>query len=318
MRRGSTLAVAIAIVWTALPAAGWAQPVRFSVTCDNRNYSGFSDVLSAITSVAGGPGDFMVSPGDFDPCADTRTRLDTAFGGGFLWYPVIGNHELPGAGVENYSGENIDYLRAYNYGTVNPGPTGCAETTYSFDVGDVHIVAINEYWNGGTAAGSDVGTDGDVVGALRTWLANDLDASSKKWKLVVGHEPAYPQADEDWGDIRHEFDSLNAHAANRDAFWSLLEDKGVVAYICGHTHRFSHYQPPGSDVWQIDTGQARGASQYDTFMMVTADSESIQFDVYRSLDAANFAVTDTWEVPEPGVVSLLTLAGLALLRRRRR
>ncbi len=111
-------------------------------------------------------------------------------------------------------------------------------------------------------------------------------------------------------------DSLNAYPGNRDAFWSLLEEKGATAYVCGHTHRFSHYQPPGSDVWQIDAAQARGTGIHDTFVIVTAGAESIQFDVYRSLVGGQFSLTDTWIVPEPAGLSLLSVLALMLLRRR--
>jgi hypothetical protein len=305
------------MVLTAAAVGAPAGEVRFLVTCDNRYYAGFADVLAEVAALPGGPGEFMVSPGDIDRCADTRDRLDTAFGSGFTWYPVIGNHELPGAGSETYYGENIDYLRAYSYGPVNPGPTGCAETTYSFDAGPVHIACINEYWNGGTAAGSDIARDGDVVAELRTWLDNDLAGTDKTWKLVFGHEPAYPQPDEDWGDARHVGDSLDQYSANRDAFWDLLEQHGVVAYVCGHTHRFSHYQPPGSDVWQIDAAQARGTGAYDTFMIVTADEAEVQFDVYRCLGSTPFTLTDSWAVPEPSALCFFGAAVASVLLRRR-
>jgi len=303
--------------------AGWSAPVwgrevRFSVTCDNRTSTGFSDVLSEINLRSGGPGEFMISPGDIDRCADTRARLDAGFGVDFLWYPVVGNHELPGAGSETYSGENMEYLRGYDYGTVNPGPSGCVETTYSFDAGPIHIACINEYWDGGTAPGSDVGTDGNVVQELRQWLATDLAATDRKWKLVFGHEPAYPQPDEDWLDVRHEYDSLNKYPTDRDAFWSLLEQHDVVAYVCGHTHRFSHYRPPGSDVWQIDAAQARGIGKYDAFVIVTADDDQIQFETYRSLETAQFFMTDSWMIPEPASGSLLLIGFAAALRKRTR
>jgi hypothetical protein len=201
---------------------------------------------------------------------------------------------------------------------VNAGPTGTGETTYSFDAGPVHIAAINEYWDGGTSAGSDVARDGDVVAELRDWLAADLAASSAPWKIVFGHEPAYPQPDEDWGDARHVGNSLDKYPANRDAFWDLLEANGVVAYICGHTHRASHYQPTTSSVWQIDVGEARGIGKYGTFLIVEADYTEITFNLYRSLDSAQFALTDSWAVPEPATVVLLLPAAVALLARRMR
>ena len=76
-----------------------------------------------------------------------------------------------------------------------PGPEGTRETTYSFDLGPLHIAVLNEYWNGNAANGSDAAIRDAVVPALRTWLEKDLRASNKPFKLVVGHEPAYPQVD---------------------------------------------------------------------------------------------------------------------------
>ncbi len=303
----------------ALTATLHAQQIKFSATADNRYYSGFSDVLDEIKLRAGGPGEFMVSAGDTDRCANTWGALATAFDANFMWYPVMGNHEKPGAGRESYGGENMDYLRSYDLGTVNYGPTGTTNTTYSFDAGPVHVVSLNEYWVGGTTPPfvDHIGY-GDVVPQLRTWLDNDLANTTKKWKIVVGHEPAYPQPDEDGGDARHVGDSLDASPSNRNAFWSVLENHDVVAYLTGHTHRFSHYQPPGSDVWQIDLAEARGIGKYDTFMIVTADESEIKFDVYRSLNTPQFSLTDSWTVPEPATVGLLVLGCLALLRRRGR
>ena len=267
----------------------------------------------------------MVTPGDICPCADVREIFDTSpgYGPSFPWYPNVGNHEMPGEGDESYYGENMDYLRQYYWdrmsGAVNPGPPGCVETTYSFDAGPVHIVCINEYWNGQTAPGSDVAVPwGDVVPQLRAWLADDLANTTKKWRLVFGHEPAYPQPDEYWGDARHVGDSLDQNPANRDAFWDVLEEYHVGAYICGHTHRYSHYQPLGSDVWQIDCAQARGTGKYDTFLIIEADDADIRFDVYRSLDTGQFSMTDSWSLfAIPGdasgdwIVDIVDLTALA-------
>jgi len=79
-----------------LPAAWSAEPVTFSVTADNRSASGFANVLNEIKLRVGGPGDFMVSPGDIDPPQATRMRLTSAFGADFDWYPAIGGRTSTG------------------------------------------------------------------------------------------------------------------------------------------------------------------------------------------------------------------------------
>jgi predicted phosphodiesterase len=149
---------------------------------------------------------------------------------------------------------------------VRGGPTGSDETCYSFDYFDVHFIVLNEYYDGI----SDGGADGDVVDELHTWLVNDLEENKKPIVLVFGHEPAYPQPDEESGRLRHENDSLNAYSAHRDRFWSTLENYGVLAYICGHTHNFSIVNIDG--IWQIDAGHARGTGDTgarSTFILFT-------------------------------------------------
>jgi hypothetical protein len=281
-------------VWLAA-AAFSAEPLRFSIAADSRGTAGFVAVMKQLQA-AGGPGAFILTPGDMDPAKTTREQLDEVFGPALAWYPVVGNHEVD-------SKETMDYLRDYAEsrlkGKVVPGPQGTQQTTYSFDAGDVHIAVVNAYWDG-QAAGGD--TKAKIVApALRAWLEKDLKASTKPWKLVAGHEPAFPQPDKQWNDARHIGGSLDRDKPSRDAFWKVLEEQGVAAYLCGHTHRYSRYQPPGSKVWQIDAAQARGDKdwKFDAFILVTAEKARLKFDVYRNLkEQGKFAVVDTLTIPE--------------------
>ena len=287
-RSQSTGVIFVLLLGVCLPATR-ADRVRFVITSDSRGQAGHAQALAAVNSVAGGPGDFIITPGDMDPLTTTRAQIDSAFGSGFLWFPVMGNHEQ-----EDMA--DVNYLRDFYWdvleGIVNPGPDGTTETTYSFDAGPVHIVVINVYWNGTTAVNADIGRDGDVVTALRNWLAADLATSTKPWNLVFSHEPAYPQADQQWRDVRHAGDSLDKYRFNRDAFWQVLEDNGVIACFTAHTHRYSSYRPLGSSVWQIDSAQAQKSEQYDTFFIITADDEGIIVEVYRSLLRGSFALLE--------------------------
>jgi hypothetical protein len=273
-----------------------AEPLRFSVTGDNRGRSGFVSVLQQIALLPGGAGQFMISPGDEDPIAATREQLDAVFGKAFVWYPAVGNHEIPAKDVDNMKALR-DYYDQRLQGKVAPGPPGTFQTTYSFDAGEVHIAIINQYWDGTTEAGGDATTLAGLVKPLRKWLAQDLASSRRPWKLVVGHEPLFPQPDKDWGTARHETGALQilSPAACKD-FWNILETSGVAAYICGHTHGYNRYRPEGSKVWQIDTGMARGGKdwKYDTFIIATADEKTLKFDAYRNLkERGKFEVADT-------------------------
>jgi len=138
---------------------------------------------------------------------------------------------------------------------------------------------------------------------LRRWLERDLQKSRKPWKLVVGHEPLFPQPDKDWGMARHETGALQilSPAACKD-FWSILENSGVAVFICAHTHGYNRYQPEGSKVWQIDAGMARGGKdwKYDTFVIATADEKALKFEAYRNLkEQGKFEVTDSLTLTAP-------------------
>jgi hypothetical protein len=262
---------------------------HFTVTADPRsNHTGYNSVLSGITNKLGKTGAFHVDVGDFDPPANNRAQIDAVMGASYVWYGPIGNHE-----AENST--YMSWVRAeYNTGngvrtplknfTLQNGPAGSTETMYSVDIGNAHLVFMNEYWNGGTAAGSDVARDGDVVLALRNWLDADLKATTRPVKLVFGHEPAYLPAGHN-----HAGDSLDLYPANRDAFWGVLKTNNVSAMINGHTH--DYYKLLTDGVWQIDAGNAGNDNTGDgyTFIDVILGATAVQFDVWR--DAAK---NGTW------------------------
>ena len=225
-----------------------------------------------------GGADLLFVPGDMDPVSGVDWTVRDVLGAGFRWYPVVGNHELPGAGSEGSLGENMDWLRSFAVGLVNPGPAPCPTTTYSFDQQGVHFAVINEYCD----SSSDAAAFGSISDTLYAWLQADLSASSAPLKLVIGHEPAFPQPDMDNARVRHVGDSLDMFPEDRDRFWALLVDRGVTAYICGHTHDFSIVQFSG--VWQIDAGHARGLGDTgaaSTFVIIQISGGQAFFQAYR-------------------------------------
>ena len=297
------LILMVGLTWGPQTARG--ETFRFAVTCDQRYYSGpggydtpsyFRGVCETIDGL--GAGIFMISPGDIDPCEDVFWTIDTYMDSAYQWYPVIGNHELPGDGHEPYYGANMDWLRSFNAGgdslpyVVNIGPAGSEETTFSFDYENVHFVAINEYYDGS----SDIGTDGDVLDSLYYWLEDDLTATAQPVIFVFGHEPAYPQPDAYNSRLRHVGDSLDKYPVRRERFWDLLAAHGVAAYVCGHTHNYSAVRHRG--VWQLDAGHARGAGDTDapsTFFLVdvTGDSLSdVTVTVYRDIHDGDYDYED--------------------------
>ncbi len=262
--------------------------MRFFAGPGHDSTSYFKGAVEAIDRLGGGA--FMVSPGDIDPPANVLWTITRTLGVTYTWYPVVGNHELPGDGIEDQPGDNMNWLNSYDYGIVNPGPTGCPTTTYSFDHGNAHFVVLNEYCD---SSGDDV-TDGDVPDHLYDWLADDLSRTDRMHVFVFGHEPAYPQPDVENGRARHMDDSLNAYSIHRDRFWTLLKEEGVVAYFCGHTHNYSAVNVDG--VWQVDAGHARGAGDIEapsTFVIVHVDGPTVTFDTYRDAHDGAYDYDDT-------------------------
>ena len=128
--------------------------------------------------------------------------------------------------------------------------TDQSKLSYSFDFNGSHFAVINT---------DPVGNDAT---APVHWLAKDLAAAKDrgiKHMFVFGHKPAFSY-DFDYSGSTHGFDS---NPANRDAFWSLIEEYKAT-YFCGHEHIYHMTQPTkdqGGKAWQVLVGS--GGSPFD-------------------------------------------------------
>ena len=133
----------------------------------------------------------------------------------------------------NHDTGDIPNLKKYQATGINfkPGPAGTEKTSFSFDYGNIHITVLNIYWDGKTNEGSLSGgkDGGEVKPALLAWLKEDISTAQSIYKIVVAHEPMYP-------DKRHEGNSLDWNIQARDALQNVLQDAGVDMFFAGHTH----------------------------------------------------------------------------------
>jgi hypothetical protein len=296
-RRTRTIAILtfVLLAWNLVGATqDGPAGLSFLVAGDMRDFTsgahaGRSYFLGACEAMrSAGPSAFLIVPGDLDPPQSMADVIGTTFGPKFPWYPAVGNHDASDAA-------GMAFLRKLNAGgtrlpgIVRPGPPGALETMYSFEVGDVHVSVVNQYFDGG----SDTGGRGEVSDVVFGWLETDLAANKKPFTFVVGHLPAFPLPDMTTGRQRHAETSLNRDPASRDRFWRLLEERKVAAYLCGHSHGASAKKIQG--VWQLDCGHARGKGDKgtpSTFIRVTTKGSDCRYEVHRADgNGENYRVT---------------------------
>jgi len=248
----------------------------------------FDGVCEAAQRV--GPGAFLVTPGDFDPPAPVRATLDQYLGTNFLWYPVVGNHEIETpadmAWVREWA-THIPHL-------VRRGPPGAELTTYSWDYGNAHFVAVNDYFDNRAS----VKSKGAIADVTLKWLEDDLAATKQPHIFVIGHQPIQSLPDMDSGRLRHQGESVSTNSAAAATFVALLQRYHVRAYICGHTHNTSVARVNG--IWQLDSGHARGAADQgspSTFLKFRIHGPRVWVDIYRSnTNGMEYALRKTVEL----------------------
>ena len=275
---------------TATPLPGFSFVVTSDISyTGGKEYIDYPNFFAALLGYvkAVDAGAFMVSPGDLLPIEETHWTISQVLGKDYLWFPLPGNHDF------DYLAD-IRYLQDYDYDSngevepniVNWGPDSCPHTTYSFDYQNAHFVALNVYCN----EESPCGIDGSITDTIYDWLADDLTATDKEHIFIFGHEPAYPQPDEQTGYLEHDYDSLDQYPQARDRFWQLLVENGVTAYIHGHTHTYSAAKFDG--VWQISAGQAMGVRAMPspgTFLILSVQVEAVNMQTYRGEEGPGFA-----------------------------
>jgi hypothetical protein len=135
------------------------------------------------------------------------------------FFPTNGNHE------SNFlSGKPELYLDTFTL--PRNGPKGFEEEFYSFDYGNVHIMAVNSWVFSGEQK-----LTGEQLDALDAWVALDLASSNAAWKIVLTHVPLYPVHSDTTG------------VTAREHWISLFERYGVSLMLVGHQHVYSRLKP---------------------------------------------------------------------------
>ncbi len=137
----------------------------------------------------------------------------------------MGNHEVMGGGPTVY-----DKYWPYPYTAPLSG------RYWSFDYGPVHIAVVDQY---------TVYTSGS---AQYNWLVNDLNSTTKPWKIIVLHQPGWCSGGSHGND-----------ATVQTVIQPLCEQYDVQVVFAGHNHYYSRADVNG--VHHVTTGSG-GAPFY--------------------------------------------------------
>jgi hypothetical protein len=150
------------------------------------------------------------------------------------WNAICGNHEYRGntQAVLDYS----DISRRWNmpsryYTKVVRSDDGATCRLLFIDTSPL----IDKYRNDSISY-PDACKQDDV--AQLRWIDSTLTHSDEKWKIVIGHHPAYAYTKKE--------DSERADIQSR--LVPILKKHSVNIYFCGHIHNFQHIRPDSSSV----------------------------------------------------------------------
>ena len=99
------------------------------------------------------------------------------------------------------------------------------ESYYSYDIGNVHFLALDSYGRDNKNTRMHDGIDGEQA----EWVRRDLQANKSKWVVAYWHHPPYTMGS-------HDSDKEMDLVRIRQNFIKVLEEYGVDLVLCGHSH----------------------------------------------------------------------------------
>jgi len=165
--------------------------------------------------------------------AEYTTNFFGIYGGSILknhkLYPVPGNHDYANSTTNQDVHSNCPYYSIFNLPSAGEagGVASNKEEYYSYDVGNVHFLALDAY---GEESNKRIY---DTTGAQALWIKSDLAANAftGKWIVAYWHHPPYTMGS-------HNSDSETELISMRENFIRILERYGVDMIINGHSHDY--------------------------------------------------------------------------------
>src|SRR5687767_2353411 len=246
------------------------------------------DALTATVSPPGTP-EVVIVAGDISTCTNARdestakvidgiegtvfTLGDNAYPNGRLedytkcYHPTWGRHRdrtFANLGNHEYDMGNAD--GSWDYFASGAGTRG--KGYYSMDIGDWHIIVLND---NGSFVPYGPGSVQD------TWLVNDLANNTKRCTMAIWHQPLF-----------YSNTSSTVVRPGRKIFWDRLYAAGVELVMHGHQHRYERFAPQTPDGVRDDStgirefivGTGGDGNSMATF---TAPNSEIHDDAYGVL-----------------------------------
>jgi hypothetical protein len=207
--------------------------------------------LAAGDLVASGDQDSSWTTEFFDPSL-TNIRLELA---SIADLSVMGNHE----------GSGKLFMRYF------PMPF-VAGRYWSFDYGPMHVVMMDQY------------SSYDPGSAQYDWIRNDLAATTRKWKVVLLHEPGWS------ADGGHPNNTIV-----QQAYQPLFEQYGVALVIGGHNHYYARAMVNGIPELTVGTGGAplySPAGDQPNIVKTYAGNGYAAFSIDGNVLSGSFIATD--------------------------
>ncbi|MFC3809083.1 metallophosphoesterase [Lacihabitans lacunae] len=143
-------------------------------------------------------------------------------------YPVPGNHDyyISADAKFNHFVPYYDIFSPVANAEMGGVPSGHKEY-YSYDIGNVHFVALDSY--GRETANNYVMSD--TISPQIVWLKQDLAANTQKWTVVYWHHPPYTMG-------THNSDTEPDLTAIREKLTPIIERFNVDLVLTGHSHNY--------------------------------------------------------------------------------
>jgi 3',5'-cyclic AMP phosphodiesterase CpdA len=160
-------------------------------------------------------------------------------------YQTIGNHELRGIGLEDFSEQDPEY-------GIGLFETAFGPTYYSFDRGGFHFAVLDTHRPAPSQDDPRNWVWNRMRDEVKHWLRRDLEAHRDRVKVVVNHEPFF--ASPEWP---FESEELATYVASDEGIFG---EYGVAYTLSGHVH--SNGIERGEPTTHISAGPLFGFGWY--------------------------------------------------------